>query len=394
MYDFDELVDRRGTDCLKYDRLEQYFGNKELEPFWIADMDFKTPDFICDALKRRLEHPIFGYTAVPDDYFQTISEWVGKLHGWEVDPCHIRYIPGIVKGIAFAERCFLKPGDKVVIMPPVYHPFRNTTLACGFEVIDCPLLPVYDEEGFLVTYKVDFEKFERICADPAVRMFVMSNPHNPCGITWDSETLRRIAGIARRNGVLVISDEIHAEMVLGGKKHIPFASVGEDAAMNSIVFMAPSKTFNIAGIVSSYCIVENVSLRDRFFSYLSSCEIDCPCIFSAEATLAAYRHGEQWRREMLDYVGRNIDFMDSWLRANLPSIRVVRPGASFLVWLDCRKLGLTHEALVELFVDKAGLALNDGAMFGQGGSGFMRFNVGCPRVMIEKALTKLDLSLR
>ncbi|MCQ2182513.1 MAG: pyridoxal phosphate-dependent aminotransferase [Bacteroidales bacterium] len=389
MYDFDELVDRRGTDCLKYDRLGQIFGKEDLASFWIADMDFKTPDFIRDAMRRRLDHPIYGYTAVPDDYFQTISEWIGKTHGWKVDPSHIRYIPGIVKGIAFAERCFLNPGDKVVIMPPVYHPFRNTTVACGFEVVQSPLVPVYDENGFLTTYEVDFEDFEHVCADPAVKLFVMSSPHNPCGIVWPEETLRRIAEITRRNGVLVISDEIHAEMVLDGCKHIPFAAVSEDAAMNSIVFMAPSKTFNIAGIVSSYCIVENERLRERFFAYLCSCEIDSPGIFSIEATLAAYRYGAPWRREMLAYVKNNINFVDSWLRENLPSVRAVRPQASFLIWLDCRKLGITHDELIDLFVNKAGIALNDGAMFGESGSGFMRFNVGCPRVLLEDALARL-----
>lgn len=394
MYDFDELIDRHGTGCLKYDGLGKIYGRNDLDSFWIADMDFKTPDFIVEAIKRRLGHPIFGYTAIPDDYFPTISEWLENVHGWRVNPAYIRYIPGIVKGIAFAERCFLNPGDKVVIMTPVYHPFRNTTAACGFEVVDVPLVPVYDKDGFLVTYEVDFKEFERICSDPAVKLFVMSNPHNPCGITWTEETLRNIAGIARRNGVLVISDEIHAEMVLGGKRHLPFASVSEDAAMNSIVFMAPSKTFNIAGIVSSYCIVENTELRDRFFKYLSSCEIDSPCIFSVEATLAAYRQGAQWRMEMLDYVEGNVEFVDSWLRTNIPSIRAVRPQASFLIWLDCRRLGLSHDDLIDLFVNKAGIALNDGAMFGESGNGFMRFNVGCPRLLLGKALDKLKKAIQ
>jgi len=389
MYDFDELVDRHGTGCIKYDRLEQFFGKKKLDPFWIADMDFKTPDFIRDALNHRLEHPVYGYTAIPEDYFPTISEWIRNLHGWSVDPDHIRYIPGIVKGIAFAERCFLNPGDKVVIMPPVYHPFRNTTIACGFEVVDSPLIPEYDKDGFLVTYKVDFKNLELACADSAVKMLVLSNPHNPCGIAWDADTLSSIAEITRRNGVLVISDEIHAEMVLGGKMHIPFASASEDAAQNSIVFMAPSKTFNIAGIVSSYCIIENAGIRDKFYNYISSCEIDSPCIFSIEATLAAYRHGAGWRKEMLAYIEQNIDTVDSWLRKNLPSVRVVRPQASFLIWLDCRKLGLPHDDLIKLFIDRAGLALNDGAMFGETGSGYMRFNIGCPRSMLVSALEKL-----
>lgn len=393
MYTFDEIVDRHNTGCIKYDSLTETFGRSDLNSLWIADMDFKTPDFIVDALKERIDHPIFGYPATPADYFQTISGWVSKLHGWDVDPTHIRYIPGIVKGIAFAERCFLQPGDKVVIQPPVYHPFRNTTIACGFEVVENPMLPVYDEEGFLTGYKVDFAGLEHICADPAVKMLVLANPHNPCGIAWDLATLQGIAEITRRNGVLVISDEIHGEMVLGGRRHIPFVSASEDAAANSIVFMAPSKTFNIAGIVSSYCIIENDAIRESFFKYIAACEIDFPPIFSTIATQAAYKKGMQWRNAMLEYVSANVDFVDRWLRGHIPAVRVVRPQASFLIWLDCRKLGLDHDALIDLFVNRARLALNDGAMFGAEGSGFMRLNIGCPRSILQNALESLEKAI-
>ena len=389
MYNFDEIIERRGTGCIKYDALQSAFGRADLEPLWIADMDFRTPDFIVDALKERIGHPIFGYPQVPEDYFETISAWVQSLHGWKVRPEHIRYIPGIVKGIAFAERCFLKPGDKVVIQPPVYHPFRNTTLACGFEVVENPMLPVCDEDGFLTGYRMDFAGLEHICADPSVKMMVLANPHNPCGIAWDRATLQAIAEITRRNGALVVSDEIHGEMVLGGEPHHPFTAVSEDAAAGSIVFMAPSKTFNIAGIVSSYCIIEDEAIREKFFNYIASCEVDFPPIFPMVATTAAYTKGGQWRREMLAYVEGNINFVDKWLRNNLPSIRAVRPQASFLVWLDCRKLGLDHDSLTDLFVNKARLALNDGAMFGAEGSGFMRLNVGCPRSTLERALESL-----
>lgn len=393
MYNFDEVIDRKNTGCIKYDYLAKTFGRDDVNPLWIADMDFRTPDFIVEALQQRLDHPIFGYPATPDDYFRTISEWVGNLHGWKVNPDHIRYIPGIVKGIAFAERCFLEKGDKVIIQPPVYHPFRNTTCACGFEVVENPLIPEYDGDGFLVGYKVDFAGLEHACADPRARMLVLSNPHNPCGIAWDLATLQAIADITSRNGVIVLSDEIHGEMVLNGERHLPFASVSAQAADSSIVFMAPSKTFNIAGIVSSYCIIENETLRDRFFKYIAACEIDFPSIFSTTATLAAYRYGLGWRNEMLSYVKGNIEFVDKWTRGHIPSVRVVRPQASFLVWLDCRKLGLSHDGLIDLFVNKAKLGLNDGAMFGAEGSGFMRLNVGCPRSILEKALDSLEKAI-
>lgn len=393
MYNFDEVIERRGSSCLKYDALEERYGRVDLIPLWVADMDFKTPDFIVDALRRRLDHPIFGYT-MKGDYFSVLASWVEKLHGWSVKPEEMCYIPGIVKGIGLAQRCFLSPGDQVIIQPPVYHPFRLVPQACGFEVVNNPLIPVYDSEGFLQSYEMDFEGLERLIG-PRTKMLVLSNPHNPCGICFPKETLAQLAEICCRRGVIVVSDEIHAEMVLGGKRHIPFASVSEDAALCSISFMAPSKTFNIAGIVSSYCIIKNAELRDKFFNYLGACELEDPTIFALEATRAAYsEQGLAWREEMLAYVEGNIDFVCEWFAGNLPEIHPVRPQASFLVWLDCRKLGLEQKDLVNLFVNKAGLALNDGAMFGPGGEGYMRLNIACPRSLLATALSQLKAALQ
>lgn len=393
MYNFDEVIDRRGSSCLKYDALAERYGRADLIPLWVADMDFKTPDFIVEALRRRLDHPIFGYT-MKGDYFSVLASWVEKLHGWSVKPEEMCYIPGIVKGIGLAQRCFLSPGDQVIIQPPVYHPFRLVPQACGFEVVNNPLIPVYDSEGFLQSYEMDFEGLERLIG-PRTKMLVLSNPHNPCGICFPKETLAQLAEICCRRGVIVVSDEIHAEMVLGGKRHIPFASVSEDAALCSISFMAPSKTFNIAGIVSSYCIIKNAELRDKFFNYLGACELEDPTIFALEATRAAYsEQGLAWREEMLAYVEGNIDFVCEWFAGNLPEIHPVRPQASFLVWLDCRKLGLEQKDLVDLFVNKAGLALNDGAMFGPGGEGYMRLNIACPRSLLATALSQLKAALQ
>ena len=393
MYNFDEVIDRRGSSCLKYDALAERYGRADLIPLWVADMDFKTPDFIVEALRRRLDHPIFGYT-MKGDYFSVLASWVEKLHGWSVKPEEMCYIPGIVKGIGLAQRCFLSPGDQVIIQPPVYHPFRLVPQACGFEVVNNPLIPVYDSEGFLQSYEMDFEGLERLIG-PRTKMLVLSNPHNPCGICFPKETLARLAEICCRRGVIVVSDEIHAEMVLGGKRHIPFASVSEDAALCSISFMAPSKTFNIAGIVSSYCIIKNAELREKFFNYLGACELEDPTIFALEATRAAYSdQGLAWRKEMLTYVEGNMDFVCEWFAGNLPEIRPVRPQASFLVWLDCRKLGLEQKDLVDLFINKAGLALNDGAMFGPGGEGYMRLNIACPRSLLATALSQLKSALQ
>ena len=387
-YDFDSIIERRGTGALKTDALQQRYGNAGLLPLWVADMDFATPPFIVDALKKRMEHPIFGYTVEPDDFWPCVQDWILEHHGWKVEREWLTYIPGIVKGIGMAINAFLAPDEKVIIQPPVYHPFRLVPQGNGREVVYNPLRE--NPDG---SYSMDFENLEQVCDDKC-RMLILSNPHNPAGILWDKDTLARLARFCHSRGIIVISDEIHCDMALWGGRHIPFASSCEQAAQCSITFGSPSKTFNIAGIVSSYAIVPEQELREKFYGYLSANEYNDPPIFSPIATIAAFRYGEQWRKEMLEYVEGNILALEQYFRQYIPEIKPLRPQASFLVWLDCRALGLAHEQLVSLFVDKAGLALNDGEMFGQGGQGFMRMNAGCPRATLMQALEKLRSALR
>ena len=387
MYDFDKIIDRRGTGALKLDVLGERYGNPDLLPLWVADMDFETPSFITDALRRRLEHSLFGYTVEPSDYWPTVIRWIAGHHGWEVKPEWLTYIPGIVKGIGMAINVFVKEDEKVIIQPPVYHPFRLTPEGNGRKVVYNPLRE--NPDG---TYSMDFENLAAV-TDDKCRMLILSNPHNPAGITWDADTLRRLAEFCHSRGIIVISDEIHCDMALWDNKHIPFASVSPEAAACSITFGAPSKTFNIAGIVSSYAIVPDDSLRRRFFTWLQANELNEPTLFAPIATIAAFSQGEEWRRAMLDYVQGNIDFVIDYCREHIPAIRPLRPQASFLVWLDCRGLGLNHDELIDLFVRKARLALNDGEMFGQGGEGFMRLNVGSPRSIIREALERLRKAL-
>ena len=387
-YDFDSIIERRGTGALKTDALQQRYGNAGLLPLWVADMDFATPPFIVDALKKRMEHPIFGYTVEPDDFWPCVQDWILEHHGWKVEREWLTYIPGIVKGIGMAINAFLAPDEKVIIQPPVYHPFRLVPQGNGREVVYNPLRE--NPDG---SYSMDFENLEQVCDDKC-RMLILSNPHNPAGILWDKDTLARLARFCHSRGIIVISDEIHCDMALWGGRHIPFASSCEQAAQCSITFGSPSKTFNIAGIVSSYAIVPEQELREKFYGYLSANEYNDPPIFSPIATIAAFRNGEQWRKEMLEYVEGNILALEQYFRQYIPEIKPLRPQASFLVWLDCRALGLAHEQLVSLFVDKAGLALNAGDMFGQGGQGFMRMNVGCPRATLMQALEKLRSALR
>ena len=382
-YDFDKIIDRHGTGALALDVLQERYGKADLMPLWVADMNFATPQFITDAMKRRLDHSLFGYTVVPKDFWPTVTRWIEAHHQWTVREEWMRFVPGIVKGIGFVVNVFVKPDEKVIIQPPVYHPFRLTPAGNGHEVVMNPL--IRHDDG---SYSMDFDNLAEV-ADDKCRLLILSNPHNPAGIVWDEETLRRLAHFCAERGIIVISDEIHCDMALFGNRHHPFASVSEEAAQCSITFGAPSKTFNIAGIVSSYCIVPNEELRNRLFSWMAANELDEPHIFAPIATMAAFNEGEEWRRQMLHYIEGNIMFVEDYLKENLPQIKPLRPQASFLVWLDCRGLRLQHDALVHLFVDEAGLALNDGEMFGKGGEGFMRMNIASPRAVLREALGRL-----
>lgn len=386
-YDFDKIIERRGTGALKTNVLEERYGNADLLPLWVADMDFETPQFITDALRERLEHSLFGYTVEPEDYRPAIIDWLAEHHNWKVEREWMSYIPGVVKGIGMAVNVFVKPDEKVIIQPPVYHPFRLTTEGNGREVVNNPLCETGNG-----SYAMDFEQLEAV-VDEKCRMLILANPHNPAGVVWDRETLKRLADFCYRHHIIVVSDEIHCDLALWDNRHVPFASVSPEAAACSITFGAPSKTFNIAGIVSSYAIVPNEDLRRCFFGWMEANEFNEAPMFAPIATIAAYRKGDAWRREMLRYIEGNIDFVIDFCEKRLPGIKAWRPQASFLVWLDCRGLNLTHEGLVHLFVEEAHLALNDGAMFGKEGEGFMRMNVASPRGTICRALEQLERAL-
>lgn len=382
-YDFDTVIERRGSGDLMHEALLPRWGRDDLLPMWVADMDFATPDFVVDALKKRMEHPIFGYTVIPTDYWSSIIDWLKDRHQWDVKKEWLRFIPGIVKGIGMVVNVFTQPGEKVIIQPPVYHPFRITPQGNGREVVWHPL--IQREDG---SYDMDFENLEKVC-DDSCRILILCNPHNPAGIVWPRETLARLADFCYDHHLLVISDEIHCDMALFGHQHIPFATVSDKAAQISITFGAPTKVFNMAGIVSSYCIVPNATLRQKFFGWLSANEFDEPTLFAPIATMAAYRQGNDWRKQMLKYVEGNILFVEEYCKQYIPGIHPVRPQASFLVWLNCRDLHLTHDELLDLFIDKAHLALNDGEIFGPGGQGFMRLNVGCPRSIVQQGMEQL-----
>jgi cystathionine beta-lyase len=381
-YNFSEIIDRRGTDALKIEALKERYGRDDLISLWVADMDFKTGDFITDAIIKRCKNGILGYSVLSEQYYNSIIQWLEKQHNWSVQKEWLSYIPGIVRGLGFCVQNFTKPLEKVIIQPPVYHPFRMIPSMLHRGVVCNPLI---EENG---KYRMDLDGLRKVI-DKDCKMLILSNPHNPVGITWDKETLEELADICYKKYILVVSDEIHADMALFGNTHIPFATVSPKAALNSITFMSPSKTFNMAGVVTSYSIIPDAEIRKNFHEFLQASELNLGPIFSYVALQAAYEKGLNWRNQMIKYVENNILFVDKFLKENIPQIKAVIPQASFLVWLDCRDLRLKQYELVFLFVNWARLALNNGAMFGMEGEGFMRLNVGTPRAILEQALQQL-----
>ncbi len=382
-YDFDKPIERRGTGALKTDALQERYGRADLLPLWVADMDWETPQFITDALKARLEHSLFGYTIEPEDYWPTVQEWIWNHHQWRVEREWLSYIPGVMKGVGMVINFFLKPDEKVIVMPPIYHPFYLTPQGNKREVVWSPL------KGD----KIDFDNLEKVCDDKC-RLLMLANPHNPMGIVWDRETLKRVAHFAKEHNLIVISDEIHCDLALYDNKHIPFVTVSDEAAEVGITFSAPTKTFNLAGIVSSWCIIPNDKLRKPFYEWMAANEFNEPNMFAPIATIAALKNGEEWRQQMLRYIEGNVDFLIDYCEKHIPQIKPRRPQASYLVWLDCRALGLDHSALVDLFVNKAHLALNNGEIFGKEGAGFMRLNVGTQRSVLAQALKQLEEAVK
>lgn len=385
-YDFDKVIDRSGTDAVKLDGMKEIWGRTDLIPLWVADMDFATAPFITEAIRKRCENPVMGYTCKPEGYYQSIIRWVKERYRLEVEKEMINFVPGIVPGIGMAMNALTEAGDKVMIQPPVYHPFRWLTERNGRTLVNNPLKW---EDGM---YRMDMEAFRRQIK--GCKLFILCNPHNPGGVVWKEEELYEVAELCHKEGVLVFSDEIHADLTLPPHRHRPFAAVSEKARMNSVTFMSPSKAFNMPGMTASHALIFNPELRRRFRLYMDACELDLGHAFAFLSVEAAYSHGTEWLDQCLAYIQRNIDFVDGFLKAHAPKIKVVRPQASYLVWLDCREMGLSQAALNDFFVTSARLALNDGAMFGQEGVGFMRLNVASPRSVIEEALRRLAEAYR
>lgn len=381
-YNFDEIVPREGTDCIKYDAREWMFKTSDVLPLWVADMDFKTPDFIVNAIKKRAEHEIYGYTFKPDSYFNSVIGWMKRRHNWDIQKEWISYSPGVVAGLTLAIETFSKPGDEVIVQPPVYFPFFDCVKGTKRKLIENPLKI---ENG---RYTFDFDDLKAKIS-PNTKILMLCNPQNPGGMVWTKDELEEISTICLQNKIMVISDEIHSDLIFREHKHIPFATISEEAANNCVVFMAPSKTFNVAGLSSSIAVIPNKANFSRYERALGVGHLGMGNIFGSVALEAAYSHGDEWLEQMLAYLWENYRLLEKYFKENLPKVKVMKPEATYLIWLDFTEYGMDDEELSKFIADKAKVGLNNGGRFGTGGNGWMRINIGCPRNILQEGLERL-----
>jgi len=383
IYNFDEKIDRSDTNSLKYDFREKLFGTSDLIPMWVADMDFRVADFIVDALKTRILHEIYGYTLTSERIYEGIINWIYTRHQWTIKQEWIGFTPGVVPALNLAVIAFTNPGDKIVIQTPVYPPFYTAAKDHNRQLVTNPLLL---KDG---RYTMDFDHlYNQI--DDSTKLLVLCSPHNPTGNVWKDDELRELAKICIRKNVIIISDEIHADIVYQGNKHIPMASLSEEISNHVVTLMAASKTFNFAGLNTSYFIASDRKLFRKLQQTVDKLHLGTCNIFGNIATEAAYRFGEDWLTQLITYLDNNVDFAEEFINNNIPGVKIIRPEATFLLWTDFRETGLTEDELRKLIINKAKLGFSEGSIFGQDGSGFQRINIGCPKIILESALAQLQ----
>jgi cystathionine beta-lyase len=391
-YNFDEMLNRKNTACYKYDGRKDYFGTEDVLPMWVADMDFKTPRVIIDAIKKRLQHEILGYSFRPDSYYESIIKWMKRRHDWEIKKEWIGFSPGIVSALNVAVLAFTDPGDKIIVQPPVYFPFFSAVKKNDRGLV---LNPLILKEG---RYFMDYDDLEGKI-DRKVKMIILCNPHNPTGNVWSEKELGKLIDICKKYDIVILSDEIHSDIIYSGHKHMPAASpVLRDLAPQGwdriMTLMSPSKAFNLAGLSTSEVITSNEKLMDNFTKIIDRLHIGSGNIFGAIALEAAYNEGEEWLEELKNYLEGNIDLLSDFLHKKIPQVKLIVPEATFMAWLDFRKLGTSNDRLKKFVIEEAGLGLSDGPIFGKEGSGFQRMNIGCPRKVLIKALNRLEKAVK
>ncbi len=400
IYNFDQEIDRRGSNSAKWgvvpqngrfvplEAAPQFLEGERLLPMWVADMDFLVPQPVIDALVQRAQHGIFGYNGAGLSYRQAVVDWMARRHGWAVDADWIVATPGVVPALYLLVRTFVAPGQRVIIQPPVYHPFFTAASNNEVEAAHNPLLLA---DG---RYEMDFAGLEALARQPDTAMLILCSPHNPVGRVWMPEELRRLGEICLEHGVLVVADEIHGDLIYPGHRFTSFGTLGEALAQNAIVCTAPSKTFNLAGLAASNIIIPNPELRLRFERTLNSTGLHGVNTFGMVALEAAYTHGEEWLTQVMDYIAGNLRYLRDFVAEHLPQIEVIEPEGTYLVWLDCRGLGLGKAELERLMLDEAHVFMNEGYIFGREGEGFERINIACPRSILAEALQRIKAAVQ
>lgn len=381
-FDFDKIIERKGSSCIKYDGMSKFLGAGDALPMWVADMDFLTPEYITGAIIKKARHGVFGYPLREESYFTSLISWLERRHQWKVERDWITFCPGVVPAVNIAVLAFTQPGDKIIVQPPVYFPFFTA-------VTDHKRVLAYNQlvlsNGRLC---MDFENLELLAKDGA-KMLILSNPHNPGGSVWTPEELTRMAEICLKHDVHIVSDEIHCDLILKPYKHTPLAGLSQGISLQTITTVAPSKTFNLSGFSTASVIIENDSLRRKFNITLDHLHIGGGNIFGNIASEEAYVNGDIYVDELMDYLAGNVETLETFVTEYLPKIKVIRPESTFLVWLDCRAMSLNDEDLNKFFLHKANVGFNPGVMFGPGGEGFMRMNIGCPRATLLQGLKQI-----
>lgn len=386
IYDFDKNIDRRNTNSKKWNTLVETHDNKDILPMWVADMDFRVAKEIIDAFKNRISHGIFGYDLSPDSLYQSIVDWIMKRHDWNIKKEWIVLTPGVVPGLNLAALTFVKAEEKIIIQPPIYPPFFGVVKNNQRTLVENPLK--FNGQR----YVMDFEGLEKKI-DKNTKMLLLCSPHNPVGRVWDKKELERLGDICIKNNILIVSDEIHSDIIFSGYKHIPIASMSKELMMNTVTLMSPSKTFNIAGLYTSFAIIPNEELRLKYEKSIENLGIGHTNIFGIEGLEAAYNFGEEWLEQVLEYIEENLNFAIDYINKNISKVKFNRPEGTFLVWLDFRELGLTQEELNDLMIKKGNIFLNDGITFGKEGEGFLRLNIACPRNILEDGLKRIEKAI-
>lgn len=393
-YDFNRVHNRKNTDCLKWDMINYIFGHEDVIPMWVADMDFPVAQPIVDALRKRVEHPFYGYTKPGPSVIDSVVGRMQRKFNWEIEPEWVVFTPGVVPALHVAIRSLTHPGDEVILQEPAYHPFFPAVKGSGCQIVNNNLQLINGN------YEIDYNNLEgkfhpktgRLRCQGRVKAIIFCNPHNPVGRLWKKEEIIRMGDIVIENGAVVISDEIHCEILFKGQKHIPFASISEEFEQNSIICMSPSKTFNLPGMGISSIIIPNKKLRQDFLNIQSGI-VPYPNLFGFTALETAYREGDEWLEQVLDYLQGNLDFLIKYFTDKIPEIKVIEPQGTYLIWLDCRDLGMGKTALSSFMRDKARVGLEDGFIFGEAGNGFVRMNIACPRSVLEEALGRIELAV-